>query len=90
MQDMGRSVLTNQFVAGLVSELKELAGKEGNFEQLLTLAMFKEAKARDLWESRRHEETPATSKKNSATPAARGSETSRAPDTLFSSRSAPN
>ena len=38
---MGRSVLTNQFVAGLLSELKgKLAGKEGNFEQLLTLARF--------------------------------------------------
>ena len=41
MQDMGGSVLTNQFVAGLLSELKgKLAGKEGNFEQLLTLARF--------------------------------------------------
>ena len=92
MQDMGRSVLTNQIVAGLVSELKgKLAGKEGNFEQLLTLARFEEAKARDLQESRRHEETPATSKNNSATQAripARWSETSRAPDTLSSSRSA--
>ena len=45
MQDMGRSVLSNQFVAGLVHEMKsELAEKEGNFEQLLVLAWFEEAK----------------------------------------------
>ena len=49
MQDMGMSVLANQFASGLLSELKsKLAGKEGGLEQLLTLARFEEAKIHDL------------------------------------------
>jgi hypothetical protein len=44
-QDMGRSVLANQFVSGLQSDLKsKLAGKEGGFKQLLAYARFVEAK----------------------------------------------
>ena len=39
-QSMGRSVLASQFIAGLQPELKaKLAGKDGGFERLLTLAI---------------------------------------------------
>lgn len=84
MQDMGKSVLTNQFVAGLQPELKcKLAGKEGAFEQLLTLARFEEAKNRELRESRQNTGAPATPKKNGAQPSktpAKGGENPRAQD----------
>ena len=64
-QDMGRSVLTNQFVSGLQTELKSrLAGKEGGFEQMLTLARFEEAKIRDLHTSGHHGGASGTSKKS--------------------------
>ena len=43
--------------SGSTSKCK-LAGKEGDFEQLLTLARFEEAKVRDLRETRRNEGTP--------------------------------
>ena len=46
---MGQSVLANQFVSGLRSELKsKVVGFEGNLEQLLVKACFKEAKLREL------------------------------------------
>ena len=46
---MGQSVLAYQFVAGLISELKrKLVGREGSFEQLLTIAHFEEARLRDV------------------------------------------
>ena len=62
---MGRSVLTNQFVSGLQTELKSrLAGKEGGFEQMLTLARFEEAKIRDLHTSGHHGGASGTSKKS--------------------------
>ena len=42
---MGRSVLVNQFTAGLLPHLKEkLVGEEGTFDQLLIKARFEEAK----------------------------------------------
>ena len=64
MQEMARSVLTNQFVSGLQSTLKgKLAGKEGQFEQLLTLARFEEAKMRELCPS------TAMPRKNAGPPA---------------------
>ena len=45
----GQSVLTYQFVAGLVGGLKsKLVGREGTFEQLLVAARFKEARIRDI------------------------------------------
>ena len=48
-EEMGQSVLANQFVAGLLSELEvKVAGTEGNLEKLLTKARFEEAKLRDL------------------------------------------
>ena len=48
-KEMGQSVLANQFVAGLLSELKvKVAGTEGNLKKLLTKARFEEAKLRDL------------------------------------------
>ena len=48
-ESMGKSVLEYQFVSGLQSELKtKLAGRDGEFEQLLVRARFKEAKNRDL------------------------------------------
>ena len=38
-------VLVNQFVAGLVRDIKaKIIGVEGNFDQLLVRARFKEAK----------------------------------------------
>ena len=50
-EDMGRSVLSYQFVAGLRQEIKvRLAGVEGTFEQLLARARLEEAKLRDLAE----------------------------------------
>ena len=46
---MGQSVLTYQFVAGLVDGLKsKLVGREGTFEQLLAVARFEEARIRDI------------------------------------------
>ena len=46
---MGQSVLANQFVSGLRSELKsKVVGFEGNLEQLLVKARFEEAKLREL------------------------------------------
>lgn len=45
VESMGRMVLTSQFVAGLLPELKtEVASSEGGFEQLLVKASFEEAK----------------------------------------------
>ena len=52
-EDMGQLVLANQFVAGLLPELKtKVAGTEGKLEQLLTKARFEEAKLRELPGSR--------------------------------------
>ena len=46
---MGQTVLANQFVSGLQSELKsKVVGFEGNLEQLLVRACFEEAKLREL------------------------------------------
>ena len=46
---MARSVLSSQFVAGLLPEIKrKVAGVEGNAEQLLTRARFEEAKLKEL------------------------------------------
>ena len=46
---MGKSVLANQFVAGLRSEIKgKVVGMEVSFEELLVKARFEEAKLRDL------------------------------------------
>ena len=48
-QTMAQSVLTYQFVDGLVPELKaKLAGSEGSFEELLSKARFQEAHLRDV------------------------------------------
>ena len=48
-EEMGQSVLTYQFAAGLLAELKpRVAGTEGTFEQLLTKAWFEKAELRDL------------------------------------------
>ena len=46
---LGQIVLVNQFVAGLLPEIKsKIVGSEGDFNQLLTKARFEEAKLRDL------------------------------------------
>ena len=48
-EKMGQTVLANQFVAGLRSDLKtKVVGTEGNFEQLLVKACFEEAKNKEL------------------------------------------
>ena len=48
-EDMGRSVLASQFVAGLLPDIKlKLAGVEGSLDELLVKARFQEAKLRDL------------------------------------------
>ena len=48
-EEVGKTVLANQFVVGLAPELKrKVAGTEGNFEQLLTKARFEEAKLREI------------------------------------------
>lgn len=46
---MGKSVLGSQFMAGLLPSLKsKVAGTEGEFEEILIKARFKEAKLHDL------------------------------------------
>ena len=46
---MGKSVLANQFVAGLRLEIKgKVVGMAGSFEELLVKARFEKAKLRDL------------------------------------------
>ena len=46
---IAQTVLTNQFVAGLRSNIKaKVAGTEGTFGELLTKARFEEAKVREL------------------------------------------
>ena len=63
-EDLGRSVLAYQFVAGLTSALRtKIAGVEGNFDQLLVKARFEEAKIRDL--------SPRISSRNQRTPTPR-------------------
>jgi len=48
LEDISKSILCNQFVAGLLPDIKiKIAGTEGSFETLLTKARFEEAK---LWE----------------------------------------
>ena len=48
-ETLGKSVLSNQFVAGLEPTLKsKVAGSDGDFEQLWVRARFEEAKIRDL------------------------------------------
>ena len=48
-EDLGRSVLAYQFVAGLQPDIRrKLAGQEGSFDQLLTRARFEEAKLKEL------------------------------------------
>lgn len=50
-EDMGRSVLAYQFLAGLLPPIKlRLAGKEGSMDELLVKARFHEVKLRDLAE----------------------------------------
>ena len=59
-EEMGQLVLANQFVAGLLPELKtKVAGSEGKLEQLLTKARFEEAKLRELTVGRM--DVPSTS-----------------------------
>ena len=46
---LGQLVLVNQFVAGLLEDIKaKVVGIEGGFDQLLSRARFEEAKLRDL------------------------------------------
>ena len=46
---LGQTVLVNQFVAGLLPEIKsKIVGCEGDFNRLLAKARFEEAKLRDL------------------------------------------
>ena len=48
-EQITQTVLTNQFVAGLQSNIKaKIAGTEGTFGELLTKARFEEAKLREL------------------------------------------
>ena len=48
-EEMGKTVLAYQFVAGLIPEIKrKVAGSEGSFDQLLAKARYEEAKTRDL------------------------------------------
>ena len=48
-EGMGKSVLCNQFVAGLaVGIQRKLAGDSGTFDELLVRARFEEAKSREL------------------------------------------
>ena len=48
-EDMGQSVLTCQFIAGLRKEIKgKVVGTDGNFEALFTKARFEEAKEEEF------------------------------------------
>ena len=48
-EKLARTLLTNQFIAGLHSELKrKLIGVEGDLEELILKARFEEAKGREL------------------------------------------
>ena len=50
---MGKSVLSNQFVAGLVDKLKaKMVGRTGTFEELLAQARFEEARLKNTTASR--------------------------------------
>ena len=52
LEDISKSILCNQFVAGLLPDIKiKVAGTEGTFETLLTKARFEEAKFRELGRS---------------------------------------
>ena len=43
LEDISKSILCNQFVAGLLPDIKiKVAGTEGSFETLLTKARFEE------------------------------------------------
>ena len=47
-EDMGKTVLVNQFVNGLFPELKtKVTGKDGTLDKILTIARFEEAKLKD-------------------------------------------
>ena len=51
-KEMGKSVLSSQFVAGLRADLKsKIAGLEGDMENLLVRARFEEAKLRSFGEN---------------------------------------
>lgn len=58
-----------QFVAGLISELKgKLVGREGTFEQLLTMARIEKARLRDVihaGNSLGHTDSPSPAKRSS-------------------------
>ena len=46
---LGQTILTNQFVVGLLPDIKaKIVGSEGNFNQLLLQARFEEVKLREL------------------------------------------
>jgi len=48
-EEMACTMLANQFAAGLKQEIKvKVAGVEGSFEKLLSIAKFEEAKLRDI------------------------------------------
>ena len=48
LEDISKSILCNQFVAGLLPVKIKVASTEGSFETLLTKARFEETKLRDL------------------------------------------
>ena len=49
MEQMGQTVLSSQFVAGLLPDIKsKVAGVEGDLKKLLTKARFEEAKLKVL------------------------------------------
>lgn len=51
---MEQTVLSSQFVAGLLPDIKsKVAGVEGDLEKLLTKARFEEAKLRELKETQK-------------------------------------
>ena len=52
LKNISKSILCNQFVAGLLPSIKiKVTGTEGNFDTLLTKARFEEAKLRKLEKS---------------------------------------
>ena len=68
-ETMAQSVLSYQFVDGLVPEIKvKLAGCEGTFEELLSKARFQEARLRDVTPAADTRPTPGAHLPKSTTP----------------------
>ena len=82
-EEMGRSVLSSQFIAGLRSDIKiKLAGQDGTIDQLLMKARFEEAKIRDLGSTSSLEATKTTTSSPVAPERLSSSDKNRRPEVI--------